>query len=190
MDTLGGLQGGGHLASAYSGRRKCLRSSTAKLKAIIYHCKRAERVNSRPARRLEIEITETAVIENSDEVRSNLRALRELGIRISPDDFGTGYSSLTCVRKLSPDSIKIDGSFVRELTTNSGSRSIVKSLIDFLGSLPINIVAEGIETSEQLNFLRRNDCHEGQGYLLSVPKSANEIGPYLLTPNAVENSAA
>ena len=147
-------------------------------------------VSTLPARRLEIEITETAVIENSDEVLSNLRALRELGIKISLDDFGTGYSSLTCVRKLSPDSIKIDGSFVRELTTNSGSRSIVKSLIYLSRDLPINIVAEGIETSEQLNFLRRNDCHEGQGYLLSVPKSANEIGPYLLSTNAVENSAA
>ena len=147
-------------------------------------------VSTLPARRLEIEITETAVIDDSDEVLSNLTALRELGVRISLDDFGTGYSSLTCVRKLSPDSIKIDGSFVRDLTSNSGSRSIVKSLIYLSRDLPINIVAEGIETSEQLNFLRLNDCHEGQGYLLSLPKLANEIGPYLLSTNAVENSAA
>jgi diguanylate cyclase (GGDEF)-like protein len=82
-------------------------------------------VSTLPARRLEIEITETAVIDDSDQVLSNLKALRELGVRIALDDFGTGYSSLTCVRKLSPDSIKIDGSFVRELATNAGSRSIV-----------------------------------------------------------------
>ena len=72
-------------------------------------------ISTLPARRLEIEITETAVIDDSDQVLSNLKALRELGVRIALDDFGTGYSSLTCMQKLSPDSIKVDGSFVREL---------------------------------------------------------------------------
>jgi len=142
------------------------------------------------ARRLEIEITETAVIDDSDQILSNLKALRELGVRIALDDFGTGYSSLTCVQKLSPDSIKIDGSFVRELVTNPGSRSIVKSVIYLSRDLSINVVAEGIETSEQLEFLRLNDCNEGQGYFVSVPKSANEIGPYLLRADALEISAA
>jgi EAL domain-containing protein (putative c-di-GMP-specific phosphodiesterase class I) len=80
-------------------------------------------VSTLPADRLEIEITETAVIDDSDEVLSNLKALRELGVRIALDDFGTGYSSLTCLRKLSPDSIKIDGSFVRELATEGLYRS-------------------------------------------------------------------
>ena len=143
-----------------------------------------------PAKRLEIEITETAVIDNSDQVRSNLKALRELGVRIALDDFGTGYSSLTCVQKLSPDSIKIDGSFVRELVTNAGSRSIVKSVIYLSRDLSINVVAEGIETSEQLNFLRLNDCNEGQGHFLGVPKSATEIGPYLLSTDLAKISAA
>jgi diguanylate cyclase (GGDEF)-like protein len=129
-----------------------------------------------PAKRLEIEITETAVIDDSDQVLSNLKSLRELGVRIALDDFGTGYSSLTCVQKLSPDSIKIDGSFVREVVTNAGSSSIVKSVIYLSRDLSISVVAEGIETSEQLNFLRLNDCNEGQGYFLGVPKSANEIG--------------
>jgi diguanylate cyclase len=142
-----------------------------------------------PARRLEIEITETAVIDDSDQVLSSLKALRELGIRISLDDFGTGYSSLTCVRKLAPDSIKIDGSFVRGLATDSGSSSIVKSLIYLSHDLSINIVAEGIETAEQLNFLRRSHCSEGQGHFLGVPKQANEIGPYLRATDAAKNSA-
>jgi predicted signal transduction protein with EAL and GGDEF domain len=147
-------------------------------------------VSTLPARRLEIEITETAVIDDSHQVLSNLKALRELGVRIALDDFGTGYSSLTCVQKLSPDSIKIDGSFVRELVTNAGSKSIVKSVIYLSRDLSINVVAEGIETSEQLNFLRLNDCNEGQGHFLGMPKSANEIGPYLLSADAVEISAA
>ncbi len=142
------------------------------------------------ASRLEIEITERAVIDDSDQVLSNLKALHELGVRIALDDFGTGYSSLTCVQKLSPDSIKIDGSFVRELVTNAGCRSIVKSVIYLSRDLSINVVAEGIETSEQLNFLRLNDCNEGQGYFVGVPKSENEIGPYLLSTDVVEISAA
>ena len=143
-----------------------------------------------PARRLEIEITETAVIDVSDQVFSNLKAFRELGIRIALDDFGTGYSSLTCVQKLSPDSIKIDGSFVRELATNIGSRSIVKSVINLSRDLGINVVAEGIETAEQLNFLRLNDCNEGQGHFVGIPKSASEIGPHLQKAEAVEVNAA
>ena len=147
-------------------------------------------VSTLPARRLEIEVTETAVIDDSDQVSSNLKALRDGGVRISLDDFGTGYSSLTCVRNLSPDSVKIDGSFVRELITNAGSRSIVKSVIYLSRDLSINVVAECIETYDQLNFLRLNDCNEGQGHLVSVPREANEIGQYLLSTDAVEISAA
>ena len=113
-------------------------------------------VSTLPARRLEIEITETAVIDDSNQVLSNLKALRELGVRIALDDFGTGYSSLTCMQKLSPDSIKVDGSFVRELVGSAGSRSIVKSVIYLSRDLSINVVAEGIETSEQLEFLCLN----------------------------------
>ena len=93
------------------------------------------------------------------------------------------------MQKLSPDSIKIDGSFVRELATNIGSRSIVKSVINLSRDLCINVVAEGIETSEQLNFLRLNDCNEGQGHFVGVPKSANEIGPHLQKAEAVTSAA-
>lgn len=151
---------------------------------------KALEISTLPARRLEIEITETAVLDDSDEVLANLRALRELGVRIALDDFGTGYSSLTCLRKLSPDSIKIDGSFVRELAIDADCRSIVRSLINLSQNLAINIVAEGIETSEQLTFLRAHDCAEGQGYFIGVPKPAQEIGPYLLNMDGAEISAA
>jgi EAL domain-containing protein (putative c-di-GMP-specific phosphodiesterase class I) len=151
---------------------------------------KALEISTLPARRLEIEITETAVLDDSDEVLANLRALRELGVRIALDDFGTGYSSLTCLRKLSPDSIKIDGSFVRELAIDADCRSIVRSLINLSQNLAINIVAEGIETSEQLTFLRAHDCAEGQGYFIGVPKPAQEIGPYLLNMDGAQISAA
>jgi diguanylate cyclase len=133
--------------------------------------------------RLEVEITETAVLDESEQILSNLAALRELGVRIALDDFGTGYSSLTYLRRLSPDSIKIDGLFVREITTNADSASIVKSLIALSHDLGIRVVGEGIETAEQLQFLRRHNCEEGQGYLLCTPKLPNEIEDILLTAN-------
>jgi diguanylate cyclase len=143
-----------------------------------------------PARRLEIEITETAVIDDSEQVLTNLNALRELGVRIALDDFGTGYSSLTCVRKLVPDSIKIDGTFVRALASDARSRAIVRSLILLSQDLGMNVVAEGIETAEQLEFVRLKDCNEGQGHFIGTPKSANEIESHLNVDDLVETSAA
>jgi diguanylate cyclase (GGDEF)-like protein len=126
-------------------------------------------------RHLEIEITESAIIDDTGPIRSNLNALRELGVRIALDDFGTGYSSLTHLRKLSPESIKIDASFVRELMTSADSKSIVKALLNLARDLHVNVVAEGIETPEQMNFLRRHHCPEGQGNLIGEPKSAGAI---------------
>jgi EAL domain-containing protein (putative c-di-GMP-specific phosphodiesterase class I) len=134
--------------------------------------------------RLEIEITETAVLDDSEQILSNLRALRELGVRIALDDFGTGYSSLTYLRRLSPDSIKIDGLFVREIGSNADSASIVRSLIALSHDLGIRVVGEGIEAAEQLQFLRRHNCEEGQGYLLCAPKLPSEIEDILLMANA------
>ena len=131
--------------------------------------------------RLEIEITETAVLDESEQITSNLTALRELGVHIALDDFGTGYSSLTYLRRLSPDSIKIDGLFVREIDINADSASIVKSLIGLSHDLGIRVVGEGIEEAEQLHFLRRHNCEEGQGYLLCAPKLSKEIKDILLT---------
>ena len=140
--------------------------------------------------RLELEITETALISDNDYVISNLKALRQLGIRIALDDFGTEYSSLTYLRKLSPDSIKIDGSFVREVLADPDSASIVKSMISLSRDLGINVVAEGVETGEQLAFLRRQNCHEVQGYFISAPKSANEITAFLSSGQALKFDAA
>jgi len=129
--------------------------------------------------RLEFEITETALIGDEESIVSNLQALRELGVRIALDDFGTGYSSLTYLRKLAPDSIKIDGSFVRDVIVDSGCASIVKSMISLSKDLGINVVAEGIEKVDQLSFVRSHGCNEGQGYFIAKPKSENGIIEFL-----------
>jgi diguanylate cyclase (GGDEF)-like protein len=133
---------------------------------------------------LELEITETALVDDSESVLSNLKALRELGVRIALDDFGTGYSSLTYLKKLSPNCVKIDGSFVRDMLTNSDCASIIKSVIGLSKDLCINVVAEGIETAEQLSFIRSCNCDEGQGFFISRPKSANEILELMLPKGA------
>lgn len=155
---------------------------------ILFSVVNALAVSNLPAERLEIEITETAVID--EQVLSNLNALRELGIRIALDDFGTGYSSLTYLRKISPDSIKIDASFVREVTSDASCESIVKSLINLSRDLNIKVVAEGIETAEQLNYLQRHNCDEGQGYYMSEPMSASEIAVFPATIDAARINAA
>ena len=141
-----------------------------------------------PPGSLELEITETALVDDSESVLSNLKALRELGVRIALDDFGTGYSSLTYLRKLSPNCVKIDGSFVRDMLTNSGCASIIKSVIGLSKDLCINVVAEGIETAEQLSFLRICNCDEGQGYFISKPKSANELLEFMLRKGTRSNA--
>ena len=143
-----------------------------------------------PPERLEIEITETAVIANIEQSISNLKALRTIGVRIALDDFGTGYSSLTYLRKLSPDTIKIDGSFVRELAADADCRSIIKSLIKLSRELRIKIVAECIETAGQLHFLRKYHCNEGQGNFLCAPKSIKELEAHLVHDQLTNVSAA
>jgi EAL domain-containing protein (putative c-di-GMP-specific phosphodiesterase class I) len=141
-----------------------------------------------PPGSLELEITETALVDDSESVLSNLKALRELGVRIALDDFGTGYSSLTYLKKLSPNCVKIDGSFVRDMLANSGCASIIKSVIGLSKDLSINVVAEGIETADQLSFLRSCNCDEGQGYFISKPKSANELLEFMSRKGARLNS--
>ena len=140
--------------------------------------------------RLELEITESALVDNNDNIVSNLKALHELGVRIALDDFGTGYSSFTYLQKLSPDSIKIDASFVREMVINADCASIVKSMIALSRDLRVNVVAEGIEGREQLSFLHRFGCNEGQGYFLFPPKSLAEVSSAVLNGNMLRAISA
>ncbi|WP_234002408.1 bifunctional diguanylate cyclase/phosphodiesterase [Erythrobacter sp. AP23] len=121
------------------------------------------------AHRLELEITETALLGNAEKALSTLSRLRELGVRISLDDFGTGYSSLTYLHKFPIDRIKIDRSFIDKLPSDAGSASIVRAITQLGGSLNLSITAEGIETDEQLSFISGQGCDHVQGYLFSRP---------------------
>src|SRR4051794_7473382 len=128
-----------------------------------------------PAKRLELEITETLLLEKSDEVLATLHALRALGVRISMDDFGTGYSSLSYLRSFPFDKIKIDQSFVRGPTGGAGSAAIVDAIVTLASSLGMTTTAEGVETAEQLAQVRRAGCTEAQGYHLGRPRPAADI---------------
>jgi diguanylate cyclase (GGDEF)-like protein/PAS domain S-box-containing protein len=128
-----------------------------------------------PAKRLELEITETLLLEKSSQVLATLHALRALGVRISMDDFGTGYSSLSYLRSFPFDKIKVDQSFVRGLGTNNDARAIVRAIISLGVGLGVTITAEGVETEAELACLRSEGCHEGQGFLFSHPRPNAEI---------------
>jgi diguanylate cyclase (GGDEF)-like protein len=123
--------------------------------------------------RLEIEITESALIARSDV--ETLRAMRELGVTIALDDFGVGYSSLAHLRKLPLDRIKIDRSFIADLLIDPDCAAIVKCVIGLVDGLGMSVTAEGVETKDQLSCLQTLGCAEAQGYLISLPKSADEI---------------
>jgi diguanylate cyclase (GGDEF)-like protein/PAS domain S-box-containing protein len=128
-----------------------------------------------PASRLELEITETLLLEKSSQVLATLHALRALGVRISMDDFGTGYSSLSYLRSFPFDKIKIDQSFVRDLAANRDAQAIVRSIISLGIGLGVTITAEGVETEAELSCLRAEGCHEGQGFLFSRARPNAEI---------------
>jgi EAL domain-containing protein (putative c-di-GMP-specific phosphodiesterase class I) len=131
------------------------------------------------AKRLELEITETLLLEKSGEVLATLHALRALGVRISMDDFGTGYSSLSYLRSFPFDKIKIDQSFVRDLAGNREAQAIVRSIISLGAGLGVTITAEGVETEAELGYLREQGCHEGQGFLFSAARPNAEVASML-----------
>jgi len=122
-----------------------------------------------PGNRVKLEITESSLMENPEFAARALSELRELGIQICVDDFGTGYSSLSYLHRFPIDVIKIDRSFVSELGTGGKEPAIVSAIVSLAGHLGMQVVAEGIETREQLDQLRRIGCGFGQGYLFSKP---------------------
>src|SRR5262249_18241357 len=126
-------------------------------------------------RRLELEITEAVLIADDDAALVALNQLRELGVRIALDDFGTGYSSLSYLQRFPFDKIKIDRSFVKELTGSSGSSSIIKAVVSIAADRDMVTTAEGVETEEQRATVHALGCTQMQGYLFSPPRQALEV---------------
>jgi diguanylate cyclase (GGDEF)-like protein/PAS domain S-box-containing protein len=137
-------------------------------------------------RRLELEITETLLLEKSAQVLATLHALRALGVRISMDDFGTGYSSLSYLRSFPFDKIKIDQSFVRDLGANREAQAIIRSIVSLGKGLGVTITAEGVETEAELSCLRAEGCDEGQGYLFSKARPNAEIISLLAAQRGID----
>ena len=130
---------------------------------------------------LELELTESVLMKRPDATSSVLQALRAKGVRVAVDDFGTGYSSLSYLQKFSIDALKIDQSFVRRITTAPGETTIVTAVISMARSLKLRVVAEGVETLKELEFLQAHHCDEAQGYYFSRPVPAGEFAKLLQT---------
>ncbi len=124
---------------------------------------------------LKLELTESLVLENVADTVEKMQALKKIGVRFSMDDFGTGQSSLAQLKRLPLDQVKIDQSFVRDIAVDANDAAIVQTIIAMTGTLGLDVIAEGVETEVQLEFLRRNGCREFQGYLFGRPVSVSEL---------------
>jgi diguanylate cyclase (GGDEF)-like protein/PAS domain S-box-containing protein len=124
---------------------------------------------------LKLELTESVVLNDLDDVVTKMNTLKKLGVRLSLDDFGTGYSSLSYLKKLPIDQIKIDQSFVRDIATDPNDAVMVKTIIDLGKNFRLNVIAEGVETQSQLDFLKQNNCMAYQGYFFSKPVPIEEF---------------
>ncbi|WP_122554000.1 EAL domain-containing response regulator [Pseudomonas viridiflava] len=133
---------------------------------------------------LEVELTESSLMENTSHTIATLQTLKTLGVRISIDDFGTGYSSLAYLRRFPIDKLKIDIAFIREVTSNPQDAAIARAIIELAHSLDLKVIAEGVETPEQLTFLTENHCDQVQGFLLSRPLPLAELEAYLRVPGS------
>jgi EAL domain-containing protein (putative c-di-GMP-specific phosphodiesterase class I) len=130
-----------------------------------------------PPKRLELEVTETALIQDPERTTHILRRIKGLGVSIAMDDFGVGYSSLSTLRAFPFDKIKLDKSFMDELDRSPQARAIIRAVLALGESLGIPVLAEGVETEEQLTFLREQGCDEVQGFLLGRPAASIEAPP-------------
>jgi diguanylate cyclase (GGDEF)-like protein/PAS domain S-box-containing protein len=133
---------------------------------------------------LELELTETILIQNVEQVMASVRRLKQLGVKLSIDDFGTGYSSLSYLKRFDIDKLKIDQSFIRDLASDPDDAAIVRAIIQMAHSLDVRAIAEGVETPDMLRQLRAFGCDEAQGYHFARPMPAAEFERYLAAPQA------
>lgn len=150
---------------------------------LVEQVEKALREADLPAERLEIEITESVAMQGVDASVETLLGLRRLGVRLAVDDFGTGYSSLSYLKRLPVNTVKLDRSFTHDLATDGGDAAIARAVIDIAHSINLRVVAEGVETKEQLAFLRQHGCDAIQGFLVSHPLPADSVEP-LFQPSA------
>lgn len=146
---------------------------------LIAEVKNSLKESGLPAKRLDLELTESMLVENPERTIKTLLQLKELGISISMDDFGTGYSSLSYLTKFPLDTLKVDRAFVMNLPDDSDAVAIASAIVSMAKQLSLHIVAEGIETDDQVGFLHKLGCHVGQGYLFSKPIPGDEFATFL-----------
>ena len=143
-----------------------------------------------PTSLIEVEITESLLVNDSTMVKDVLQRIRQLGCHIALDDFGTGYSSLAYITRFPPDRIKIDRAFVRDVDRSASDGAVASAILSLAKSLSVTVTAEGIERPEQLEWLRARGCHEAQGYLLSRPLTPAELERQFLSPSHAATEAA
>jgi len=171
-------------ARGHAGLRVAGNVSTVQLNQVDWNRTVARALDSArlQASGLELEITEGVVMQDASHASKRLRTMREMGVSLAIDDFGTGYSSLAYLQRLPIDTLKVDQSFVRGIEPRAGSRdstAIVEAIVNLGRSLGMQVLAEGVETQGQLDFLRRVGCHAMQGYYLSRPMTAGDATEYL-----------
>jgi EAL domain-containing protein (putative c-di-GMP-specific phosphodiesterase class I) len=150
---------------------------------IVRAVKASLRESQMDAKWLELELTETLTLDGSETTINIMRDLKALGVSLSLDDFGTGWSSLSCLRRFPLDRIKIDRSFMRDISSQPAAEAVVTSIIDLAANLGFACVAEGVETAEQLAYLQEKGCPEMQGFLYSPGLPAAHCGTLMLAGN-------
>jgi len=140
------------------------------------------------ARHLEIELTESIIMEDVERATGSLEQLKTLGLELAIDDFGTGYSSLSYLKRFPIDLLKIDQSFVRDITTDKDDAAITSAIIALTHNLGLRTIAEGVETAEQLAFLEGHGCDEVQGFLFSRPLAPDECTDLLASQSAAQRA--
>jgi EAL domain-containing protein (putative c-di-GMP-specific phosphodiesterase class I) len=128
---------------------------------------------------LELEITESLLMGDVEGAIQILNELKALGVQLAIDDFGTGYSSLSYLKRFPIDRLKVDKTFIQEITNNAEDAAITKAVIAMANNMQLRVIAEGVETVDQLSYLKDEQCHEIQGYYLSRPLHANEVCSFI-----------
>ena len=143
-----------------------------------------------PAKHLELEITEGTVMDSPQKAIDTMLQIRAMGIHLSLDDFGTGYSSLAYLKKFPLNTLKIDKAFVDDIETSEQGRNMVATIVTIAHNLGLDVVAEGVETNQQLSFLSGLRCEQMQGYLYSKPLPQKDFTSYLLSHQITDKSTS